>query len=97
MNYQHPPNLPPADTPVLVWLRSKASNTLFWARACYVPQFHVEEDEYPFSGECEYNEEEDQYYWPAGWYEWNNEDDTHWLLTDEVVCWSEIEKPEGMQ
>ena len=27
------------------------------------------------------------YYWPQGWYEWNDQDDTHWMIVDQVTHW----------
>jgi Protein of unknown function (DUF551) len=56
-------------------------------RACYVPKFSIEEDEQSFDGDCEFDPAEDKFYWPEGWYEWNEFEDMHWKVTFEVTHW----------
>ena len=49
-------------------------------RAKWIPRFTQVED---MSGDDifgEYCEDDDCYFWPEGWYEWNNEEETHRLL-----------------
>lgn len=63
-----------------------------WARAMWVPKFS-ERDYGNFEGDTEYNEAEDEFYCPEGWYEWNNGDETVWLITEDVTCWAEVKMP----
>jgi hypothetical protein len=59
-------------------------------RACYIPENFMENDDDSFLGElgedC-YNEEKDMYYWPEGWYEWNENEEIHWLIDFEITHW----------
>lgn len=43
--------------------------------------------------EPDYNEEEDIYYWPEGWYEWNEHEETHWLVDEAVLGWMPLPAP----
>lgn len=61
-------------------------------RAVYIPKFHTESDG-TFDGDCDYDEEKDEYYWPEGWYEWNTVEDTHWLATKKAKMWMHIPVP----
>ncbi len=40
-----------------------------------------------YDGDCDYNETEDTYYIPPGWYEWNIFEETHWFVDAEVIAW----------
>jgi hypothetical protein len=58
--------------------------------AQYVPPMTVKEEDFmsdEFWGEGDYNEEEDQYYTPAGWYEANLYSDINYKVSDEVISW----------
>lgn len=63
-------------------------------RAVYYPEFHMECDG-TFDGDCDYNEERDEYYWPEGWYEWNSVEDTHWMATKKAKLWMHIPVPKS--
>ena len=55
-------------------------------RAHWLPQWFevagTDDDE-----QSEYNEEKDEYYVPQGWYEMNEQEETHWMLPDTVTHW----------
>ena len=57
-------------------------------RAKYVPKFSLEP--YDQDDWCEYNEENDTYYCPEGWYECNKYDEINWLVHDKVIAWCEL-------
>lgn len=74
--------LPKPGTPVLV------SCEKLVLRAAHAPRFTLLtglDDNFPDGGD--YNEEADDYYWPEGWYEWNQYEDTHWRLWDAPEFW----------
>ncbi len=55
-------------------------------RAMYVPRFFM--DDLGDSGcDPDYDEEEDMYFWPEGWYECNEFEDTHWMVDGNVTHW----------
>ncbi len=58
-------------------------------RAMWAPQFILEmaEDD---AETGEYSEEKDQYFCPAGWYENNAHEETHWSVSTPVVAWMEL-------
>lgn len=78
--------LPDVNKPVFIYVQYKngKGTTL---RAVYIPEFHMEDDGESFKGDTDYNEENDLYYWPSGWYEWNEYEETHWRVADEVTHW----------
>ena len=67
-----------------------------WARACWIPKY-FEEDSGNYEGDTDYDEESDTYYWPEGWYEWNAQEETHWILTEEVTHWARVELPSNAE
>jgi hypothetical protein len=84
--------LPKAEIPVLVCGKNSYGKTRI-LRACYIPKYHMEDDGDSFSGDTEYNEEKDMNYWPEGWYEWNEMEETHWLIDFEVKYWMQLPEP----
>lgn len=83
--------LPEKDVPVMCYgLNSNGKGITL--RAIYVPQYHMPDDG-DFSGDADYNEEKDEYFWPQGWYEWNEYEDTHWLISHIVTEWTYLTKP----
>lgn len=62
-------------------------------RACYIPENYMESDGDSFLGADCYNEEKDMYYWPKGWYEWNEYEETHWLIDIEITHWMNLPEP----
>jgi hypothetical protein len=74
---------PEAGKPVIV--AAKDGNRKVILRAAWIPKHF--EDGGNYDGDCDYDEEKDAYYWPEGWYEWNDCDETHWNIDGEVVAW----------
>lgn len=66
---------------------SFGKNTIL--RAVYIPEYFME-DQDNFLGELDYSEENDEFYWPEGWYEWNVHEDTHWKVSFEITHWMEL-------
>jgi hypothetical protein len=62
----------------------------FQTMAEYIPYMTVLEDDYmseEHHGDGDYNEEEDEYYTPAGFYEWQSEAEMHWKISSKVTHW----------
>ncbi len=59
-------------------------------RAIYVAKFSLEDEYDEFSGDSEYSEEKDKYYWPEGWYEFNEHEEIHWLITFEITHYQHL-------
>lgn len=64
----------------------------YWARAMWVPKF-TREDTGSYEGASDYNEANDTYYWPEGWYEWNHSEEIHWLISEPVILWAAVKVP----
>lgn len=62
----------------------------FQSIAEYIPYMTVKEQDYmadEYQGEGDYNEEEDEYYTPEGFYEWQSETEMHWKISAKVTHW----------
>ena len=35
--------------------------------------------------------------WPEGWYEWNEHEEVHWFVSDEVTHWMPIPPPPALE
>lgn len=79
--------MPPNGTPVLADTGHKHP-----IRACWIQKFS-EEVSCDWDGDADYNEKEDQYYWPEGWYEWNRHEETHWRVDETVTHWMALPLP----
>ena len=90
MNWIDAPTKPEAGKPVLVTYTANGQQQ--WSRACWIPEY-FEEDTGNYCGDAKYNEVNDTYYWPEGWYEWNRYEETHWGIDDEITHWALIELP----
>ena len=85
-------NLPPNDVLVRIW------NETFKQEMSgkYIHQYSVRTEDAPFEGDTEYNEEEDETYWPAGWYvfcEHVGMDYAYGLCLDEITHYKLIVTP----
>ena len=64
-------------------------------RAVHAPKFTLSEDQWgeflPDGGE--YDEATDATYWPEGWYEWNQHEETHWQLDSDPTHWMPLPAP----
>jgi hypothetical protein len=62
----------------------------FQTMAEYIPYMTVKEEDYmadEYRGEGDYNEEEDEFYTPEGFYEWQSEPDVNFKLSSKVTHW----------
>ena len=83
---------PKPNHPVLVCIQDTSNSgkvRRFVSLAAWVPRF-FEEDEGNYEGASEYNEENDTYYWPEGWYEEHFYDGTHWRIDGTVTYWAAV-------
>lgn len=76
--------LPEAGESVLAFVENSSAPI----RAKYVPKFFLKP--YDQDDWCEYNEENDTYYCPEGWYECNAYDEINWRVHDKVIAWCEL-------
>jgi len=84
-------NMPPKGIPVIAFGKNDngKNRTL---RAMWIPK-NFQEDDGDFSGDADYNEEKDAYYWPEGFYEWNEYEDTHWFVSHKITHWMPLPEP----
>lgn len=62
----------------------------FQTMAEYIPPMTVKEEDYmsdEYQGEGDYNEDEDVYYTPEGFYEWQSEPEINWKISAKVTHW----------
>ena len=80
---------PPAERPVLAWDGQQ------WVRAMWVPKYTKEQGADGPDGWSDYNEDNDEYYWPEGWYELQTHggDEMLWHITDGVTAWQDLPPP----
>lgn len=67
----------------------------FQTMAEYIPYMTVKEEDYmldEYSSEGDYNEEEDEYYTPEGFYEWQSEADVNYKISAKVTHWMPLLK-----
>jgi hypothetical protein len=81
--------MPPPGIPVLAYYET-AYEKGRRIRAQFVPEKCISIDEMPFDEGAEYDEETDTCYWPSGWYEWNEEEETHWAVVCVVTHWMRL-------
>ena len=73
--------LPEPGTPVLLDIGKKYPIRAMWAAKHTV---QAADDDTDWG---EYVEEDDMYYAPEGWYEWNQCEDNHWRVTETPRAW----------
>lgn len=61
-------------------------------RAQWIPRFHLEDDG-EYQGETDYDEKTDTSYWPEGWYESNEYEETHWKIDIPITHWMPLPPP----
>ena len=85
--------LPDTLKPVIIVIEKTKSNgekTYFKSLARYVPYMTVKEEEFmadEYFAQGDYNESEDEFYTPEGFYEWSYEADIHYRISDPVIAW----------
>lgn len=65
-------------------------------RAVHVPHMAFCEATHGYfepDGAAYYDEATDETYWPEGWYEWNEHEDTHWRVDREPTHWMPLPAP----
>ena len=77
----------PDHRPVLASMYNSSSKRTTVIRANWIAKNTEECGADDFDGELDYSEEGDQYYWPEGWYEWNECEETHWRVTEIITHW----------
>lgn len=77
---------PQAEKPVLAFDGKQ------WVRAMWVPKHSKEQWMENDDGWHDYNEADDTFYWPEGWYELQTHggDEMLWHLTDGATAWQEL-------
>lgn len=76
-------------TPVLVVFINYHGKQVI-SRACWAEKHTLEAGH--FEGDTDYDEVTDESYWPEGWYEWNEAEETHWLI-EGVTHWQALPQP----
>lgn len=64
-------------------------------RAMHAPRHAISEEDYgEFVTEgADYDEATDTTYWPEGWYECNENEETHWQVHEEITHWLPLPAP----
>lgn len=90
--------LPEPMKPVLIAFLECGRSKSVVARACWAPAKHANCDDWPYEEGAEYDEETDAFYWPEGWYEWNQQEECHWMLRGVITHWMPLpELPSAKQ
>lgn len=88
--------LPKVNKPVLI--SAKYNNYKYVCVGKWVEKYSVEDEGEEFDS-ADYNEENDTYYYPEGWYEciynWGDYSDV--FISDEVIAWQPLPKPYEME
>jgi hypothetical protein len=77
---------PQAEKPVLAWDGKQ------WVRAMWLPKYAREQGYDTDDDWHDYNEDDDTYYWPEGWYELQTHggDAILWHITDGATAWQDL-------
>lgn len=62
-------------------------------RASYARKFQLLAGEDADGSWADWNQEDEEYYCPEGWYEDNENEETHWQVTDPVTHWMFLPEP----
>ena len=78
-------------TPVLAAFREEGRSRSRVIRAVWCPAKYANTEEWNYLDDgAEYDEDSDASYWPEGWYEWNETEETHWMLHGYVTHWMDL-------
>ncbi|MFQ6309875.1 hypothetical protein [Lysobacter capsici] len=84
---------PESNKPLLVSIQ-RAGGSRSVIRAVYAAPRTVQVDEISCGEDFgEYDEENDCYWCPEGWYEWNENEEIHWAVNDDVTDWQPLPTP----
>lgn len=76
---------PESDKPVLAIIESGK----YPVRVMWVKEYSISAEDWEYNGDEDYNEEDDKFYWPEGWYEWNEMEEVRWMCK-KVSYWKEL-------
>ena len=82
-----PGQLPEPGKPVLLDIGTEFPIRAMWAAK------HTVEAGYDDADWGEYDEAADTYYCPEGWYEWNQNEEKHWAVSETPVAWCALPPP----
>ncbi|KQP02505.1 hypothetical protein [Pseudorhodoferax sp. Leaf265] len=74
--------LPEPQMPVLLDIGRKYPIRAMWVAAKTLPVGGGDDDDFG-----EYAEDDDEWYCPAGWYEWNEHEERHWSVSAKPLRW----------
>jgi len=84
--------LPDPGTVALVSVRGRT------LRAMWIPKHYATEDSFgEFLGDSDWSDDGNESYWPEGWYEWNQYEDTHWQTEHAPSHWMPLPLPPAPQ
>lgn len=83
--------LPPSGVNVIAYYRNSYGKNRR-IRAMYIPKYFLRDDG-NFEGDTDYNEQDDETYWPEGWYESNEHEETHWRVDEMITHWQPLPPP----
>jgi hypothetical protein len=69
------------------WVNNSGKTNRNKLREEWIPKHFAEDDGDSYQGDADYCGEQDNYYWPEGWYEWNFYEETHWVVEGKVTHW----------
>ena len=69
----------------------------FVIRASYVRQYELVSDGESLYENCDYHEDNDEYYCPEGWYESNEFEEVNWHVEGAIIGWMPLPEPIGEQ
>lgn len=64
-------------------------------RASYARKYELVSNPESVDENCDYHEEQDEYYVPEGWYESNEFEEVNWHVEGAVVAWMPLPVPPG--
>lgn len=79
-----PGRMPEPNTPVLLDIGKKFPIRALWAEK-HTVCVGIDVDDWG-----EYVEEDDMYYAPEGWYEWNEHEEVHWAVSETPRAWAPL-------
>lgn len=82
--------LPGAEVMVLAYYKNSLGKHRR-IRAFYAPKHTVSAPD--FEGDPDYDEAQDEYYLPEGWYEANEHEETHWQVDEPITHWMPLPEP----
>ena len=79
--------MPKPGVPVLAAFRYASHGTTRVVRAQWADKYTLPASDEHWWDECDYHEDEDEYYVPPGWYETNEFEEVNWKVPEKVTHW----------